>query len=189
MILPRLLAALALGAFVLSSAPPASARPINAWFADDLTEKADVVVMGTVLSNKDGRDFSKEEHKPDDLVPVITTFAVDAVLKGNIPGKIQSLEGVKIELEHMRYFDPLTGILIIDGAFLTSFDPEKHTRYLLFLKKHGNQFVPVTGQYDSYQSFIELGRYYSFHRESTPPTPAKPIEPPAKPAPEVAPPK
>ena len=176
----------ALGPLFLGLALPASARPFRVWYADELAQKADVIVMATVLSNRDDHDFSKEAHKPDDLVTVLTTFGVDAVLKGDVPGTIRSKEGQEIEVAHQRYFDPQSNIRIIDGASLTQFDAEKHPRILLFLQKTtSGRFMPLTGGYDDFQSFVELGKYFGMAKERLPianpkPTAPQPEEPQAQ---------
>lgn len=131
-------------------------RPVRRWSYEELDNASDLVVIGSALSTRDAANYVYENPSYDTWVAVDTVFVVSAVLKGNSGRE-------RLTLRHNRFHDP-RGELSIDGPTFAEFSPGlKHT-YLMFLKKGADPdldyYEPVTGQYDTYDSFWLLEGYH-----------------------------
>ncbi len=172
----KLLSLFALTAcLVLANVLPASARPIQFWYPDELWEKADLVVMATAESSQDASSVPPTEAKPNTWISVLTKFNVQAVLKGDL-GKKSVTDKMFVTVEHRRYFDKMAEVTEVDGPAFVKFNPEIKNQYMIFLKgTNGENYQPLTGQYDPWQSFLRLEQYNS-SKEKTQPTEPKPDE-------------
>jgi hypothetical protein len=130
-----------------------SARQIEDWPYDKLFKQADLVVIVKPLAV---RDASKEDQAippkghSNLLTGLVTTFEVLQVVKGECKQK-------KMELVHFRL---KAGVKVSDGPLLVSFHTKARdlsgkgragwfrSDYMLFLKKKGGRFEPVSGQFD-----------------------------------------
>ena len=136
----------------------AHGRPVKGWSFKELEETADLIVIGTVESSDDAKNWVYEKPEITTWVAVDSVFRVSAVLKGE-------LKKEKLVLRHHRFYHP-RGELILDGPAFVEFDPKLKHRYLMFLKKSKaeegivDHLEPLTGQYDPYQSFWLLKRYH-----------------------------
>jgi len=136
----------------------AHGRPVKGWLFKELEEKANLIVIGTVESSDDAKNWVYENPNNTTWVAVDSVFRVSAVLKGE-------LKKNTLVLRHHRFHDP-NGEMILDGPTFVEFDPKLKHRYLMFLKKSKaeegivDHFEPLTGQYDPYQSFWLLERYH-----------------------------
>ena len=123
----------------LSVLQPAKARLTRGWTDHEIFERADLVVIATVLSSKD----TKERATLPDIQPgvhvvgVETEFQTLAVLKG--PNDI-----AKFRLHHYRSTEDFT-----NGPMLVEIPAGKHHTYLLFLlKERDGRYAPATDQTD-----------------------------------------
>jgi hypothetical protein len=130
---------------------PCAGRPVRGWTHADLTKQADVIVIGMAASNRDVSGFASAPTKGA-AVPVDTVFNVQTVLKG--PFGLAS-----VSVRHDRYARSQDAVTIVDGPGLVSFDPQKRIPYLIYLKKDGENYTPLTGQFDPWFSFYRLTPY------------------------------
>jgi hypothetical protein len=143
---------------MLGNAFSVSARPVSIWSANELWEKADLVVMGTANTSQD--EYKVENAKADTWIPVLTKFNIEAVLKGQT-GKKSVADNVFLTVRHNRYFDRVSEIAVIDGPSFVEFDPEPKNQYLIFLvRKPDGVYEPLTGQYAPWQSFLMVEAYH-----------------------------
>ena len=138
---------------LLLSAALAQARPVCIWQQAELLQKADLVVIATAHSTADDRSFNSKSVRPGlgTWIPVETEFDVQAVVKGQFSGKM-------LTVNHYRYLQE-DRVLIVDGPAFVEFDPKKK-QYLIYLKKRGDHYEPLTGQYDPNQSFYQIQSYH-----------------------------
>ena len=120
----------------------AQGRIMRTWSYQELTDKADAVVIAKPLSTKDTEEKSVLPNISPNL-PVVgleTELEVRVVLKGE-----KSLK--KITLHHYRLANASQPL--INGPMLISFDPQHYTRFLLFLQRDADgRYSPVSGQTD-----------------------------------------
>ena len=120
----------------------AQGRIMRTWSYQELTDKADAVVIAKPLSTKDTEEKSVLPDISPNL-PVVgleTELEVRVVLKGE-----KSLK--KITLHHYRLANASQPL--INGPMLISFDPQQYTRFLLFLHRDADgRYSPVSGQTD-----------------------------------------
>lgn len=128
------------------------------WSYDLLVRKADLIIVATPVGVRDTVPraiFPKlekvtmdEQHKIIPAIWIETTFERLAVLKGDDPG-------AELVLHHLRWASAEG----LDGTLprFVSFDPTKKKRYLLFLKRDGERWVPLTGPIDPIYGVKELG--------------------------------
>ncbi len=115
---------------------PAVAIPVEVTDYPELWEKAVVVVIGTVESTGDAKNW--EFHKSDRWIPVHTVFRLNLVLKGKVTGNT-------ITVEHGRPSDQQK--MEVDGPDYVQFNAEKKHEYLMFLKPRQNgKYEPVSCQ-------------------------------------------
>jgi hypothetical protein len=135
------------------------------WPAAKLTEKADYIVIGRVVSTGDAKvsDKPPKSFEHLGLVGVDSKFRILAALKGSIRDK-------ELVLFHFRSArkpaekEPRGLVSIrqtpdVDGPCLIRFDPqgEKDARYLMFLKKRPDgRYECVSGQVDPDMSVSKL---------------------------------
>jgi len=148
------LAVLAIGLF-LTLLLPANARPVRMWSPDELTQKADIIVIATIKSIED--EYSKRMvssiPKADTWVPIESVFDVQAVLKGHLSNKT-------VTIRHYRYFDKSAEVIVSDGPGFVEFNPAKKNQYLIYLKQRpGASYEPLSGQEYPYLSFSRLRPY------------------------------
>ena len=131
---------------------PTDARPVRIWNHDELVQRAELVVIATVRSTGDEKGFDPNSIAPGTItfVPVDTVFDVQAVVKGQFSGKM-------LTIRHDRYSG--NGLVIIDGPGFITFDPKKRNQYLIYLKKSGDHYEPLTGHFDPWQSFYQIQIY------------------------------
>jgi hypothetical protein len=136
------------------------ARRTRDWRYEELVATSDVIVIAIPV---EVRKTSKSTTVPGvlsqdqngDQHSVIAYFGVTklqilAVLKGKLPKE-------HIFLRHLYRNTPPTTEL--NGLSFLEFIPNGKTRFLLFLKQEGNEFVPVAGQTDPWFSVKDLGTY------------------------------
>ena len=128
------------------------ARPVKIWSLQELTTKADLVVVATAVSSTDTKNWVYPEAKDTTWVTVDTVFSIETVLKGE-------LKGPSVTVQHFRYWKPEASV--IDGPSFVQFAPSKKHRYLMFLGRKANgRYEPLTGQYDPDGSFFMLENYH-----------------------------
>jgi len=127
------------------------ARATHHWQPQELVQKADLVVIATVYSTGDDKNYDPKVPHPGlgTWIPVETVFDVQAVLKGQISGKLLTV----------RHYRENRAYLTIDGPAFITFAPNQKKRCLVYLQKRGDHFEPVTGQYDPDQSFYQIQSY------------------------------
>jgi hypothetical protein len=138
----------------------AHARLIEPWPYKKLLKEADVVVVATALSSKETGEAAKLRGWQIDFVGVDTTFAVKAVLKGEVKGD-------QLAVFHYRL---RPGVAVENGPLLISFRTKplaiktKRAKvclgvpsYLLFLKRRQDgRYEAVSGQVDPELSVREM---------------------------------
>ena len=143
--------------FILASL--ASARPVKRWSFQELTEKADLVIVGTVSSAADAKNHEYAAAKADTWVAVDTVFSVNSILKGE-------LKSATLTVRHHRYHDRKAEIEVIDGPSFVKFNSQLKNRYLMFLRRNAEGlYEPLTGQYDPGGSFFVLMKYHETREE------------------------
>jgi hypothetical protein len=139
---------------------PVHARRIEPWPYKKLLKEADVVVVATALSSKETGEVTKLGGWQTNLLGVDTTFAVEAVLKGEVKGD-------QLTVFHYRL---KPGVHVENGPLLISFRTKRlaiQTKqakvglgvpsYLLFLKKRPDgRYEAVSGQIDPKLSVREM---------------------------------
>ena len=127
----------------------ASARLVEMWSYEKMTEAADLIVIGEPTAV----EVTEERTKLLNTVEVQgleTTFAVLAVLKGEKGNK-------QVVLHHYQEAEE-RGIRI-NGPMLISFRPAEGKKYLLFLKREADgRFASITGQSDPADGVKDLGQ-------------------------------
>lgn len=117
------------------------ARPVQSWTYEQMFEKADLVVIATVVSTSDSKERSvlRDLAPPLDVNGVITTFRARLILKGN-------KEIGEFRLHHYRLASDAPPL---NGPQLLHVESEKGQAFLLFLSREPDgSFAPVTGQTD-----------------------------------------
>ena len=96
----------------------ARGRAVQLWSYSDLTEKSDLIIIGTHKKSTDSTTKKKVCGVP--IVGIDSTFSVLSVLKGRLPKKT-------IEVYHYRYdYDNVQGIT--NGLSLVHFcDDDKNS--------------------------------------------------------------
>jgi len=139
---------------VLIQASSAMARPVKIWSFKELTEKADLVIVGTALSSADAKNHSYADTKSETWVAVDTVFTVHSIVKGE-------LKAEALAMRHYRHYKREAEITTANGARFVEFDPKLKHRYLIFLKRTGDgSYEPLTGQYDPVDSFFMVQDYH-----------------------------
>lgn len=144
----------------LGAATSSHARLIEDWSYDRLLNTADVVVIATVIGNKEWTEPIELPLFADALEGRLATFKVEAALKGKNPGdKIELIhcrlkEDVSVEngplLAEFRQKGRLLHIEAVDGVRGKRTEQEATPQYILFLKaRTDGRFEPVAGQVDS----------------------------------------
>jgi len=120
-----------------------SARPVDILSHEEMHKKADLVIIGNVISTQDQTNYSFETSKKDSWIPVYTKFKVLSILKGKLDNNV-------ITFLHYRYYNKKMETVIIDGPCFIRFDPNQSDEFLLYLMKEpeGNVYSPVSGQMD-----------------------------------------
>ena len=146
-------------AAVLAAAGLAHARPVPSWTYEKLAAEADLIVIATPTRAKDTGEKANVPYVqrvgkdgkagPIRAVWVDTTFEVQVVLKGKDDPK-------EFVLVHLRETEPEKDP-VPNGPNLLTLDLKGKKRYLLFLKRSGDKFIPTTGQTDPAWSVKDLG--------------------------------
>lgn len=149
---------------ILTLTPFAPARQIESWSYERLFKESDLVVIATAKGTADTNDAPPDNRWKSALVGQQTTFAIDAVLKGNAPAAPLAVLHFKLK----------PGVVTQDGPLLVSFRTKGPTiegggsvkykaqlgtpQYLLFLKTAADKerFAPVSGQTDPELSVKEI---------------------------------
>ena len=138
-----------------------SARPVVSWPYDQLTEKADIIVIATPSATRGTaeamnlpgiqRAGTNGVSRPVPGFGQETTFEVLTVFKGD-----KSIKSLVVF--HLREAEPQ--IVSVNGPGLISFEPNEKKRYLLFLKRDPDgRFSSLTGQTDPIGAVKDLGVY------------------------------
>lgn len=137
---------------------PLNARPMYMWSHDELTAKADLIVIAAINSTHDEiNNYDKSTLKPDSIIPVLSIFDVKSVLKGTLPAAVKS-----ISIRHERYYDQRSATTVIDGPCFIHFNTTKKNSYMIYLHKEQNGiYTPLSGQYDPGLSFFLLNPYHT----------------------------
>ena len=148
---------------VMAPAAVSPARPVPAWSYEKLVGGADLVVIATPTATKDtkepavlpgvSRPGPDGQPAPVPAVGVETTFAVQAILKGEAKDLKQFV------VYHLREGDAQAQAPAPNGPMLVKFDVKAGHKYLLFLKREGGRYVSVTGQTDPAIGVKDLGTY------------------------------
>lgn len=132
----------------LSVPEPLVARFTRDWTDQEVFDKADLVVIATVVSSSDTKEriTLPEIDSRNQVIGVETEFQTSLVLKG-------PADFTKFRLHHYRSSEDFT-----NGPMLIEIPPGKHHTYLLFLiKERDGTYAPVTGQTDpTVQSVLQL---------------------------------
>ncbi len=140
--------------FLSLVALPVGARPVKMWSLQELTAKADLIVVATALFSQDAKGFAYPNAEAKTWVTVDTLFSVATVLKGD-------LKSATLTVQHFRYHDRNAAMTVIDGPSFIEFSASKKHQYLMFLERKGKGlYVPLTGQYDPVNSFFLLQNYH-----------------------------
>lgn len=135
-----------------------SARPVHVLTLEETYRDASLIVIATPLETRDYAEF-RLDGTPDQAVDVLTDFAVEAVVQGSLP--LAEDNGKRmVTVLHRRYVDLSAEVLVVDGPSFVEFDPSFQNRYLIILKREHGMYVPLTGQYDSPESFFLLKPYF-----------------------------
>ena len=139
---------------VLSTAGErASARLQQVWSQQQMTDKADLIVIASAV---DVRDTGVKTTVPNikrgnDLIGAVemeTTFEVSAVLKGKV-------ESARLVFCHLR--EEKKEVASRGEPGLVAFDPGAKKQYLLFLKRDAEgRYSAVVGQTDPADAVREL---------------------------------
>jgi hypothetical protein len=132
---------------------PAKARIHQALSQSQLVQKADLVVIATIRFTT--ADDTGPGPSPATTTgygtPVKSEFDVLTVVKGKLDGKI-------LAVRHERLSDHL-GFGVINGPIFVRFDLKDRNEYLIYLKKVGDGYEPLSGQTDPEESFYRLCPY------------------------------
>jgi hypothetical protein len=132
----------------------ADARIMKSWSYQEMTEKADAIVIATPVSVTDTAERTTLPPNVPGGIPVIgveTTFEILSVLKGDE-------KTTKVVLHHLR--DAEKSALRANGPGLVAFEPKEKKRFLLFLKREPDgRYAPLVGQMDPYQCVRDLGNH------------------------------
>jgi hypothetical protein len=135
-------------AVLLAFASLGQARPIGVWTYKDLTEKAELIVIGTPVGTADTTEKTDIPHMKIPAIGVETKLEVLTVLKGKKDLKT-------FVFFHLREAKPVNRP---NGPMLVSFDMKGARRFLLFLKKdEKGRWISVTGQTDPAMGLKDLG--------------------------------
>jgi hypothetical protein len=107
-------------------------------------DKADLVVIATVVSTKDaGQRTTLPDYSPPlNVIGVVTEFESCIVLKGARDIK-------KFQLHHYRYQSEEDEVAVANTPELVKIKAGEHPSFLLFLvKERDGRYAPVTGQTD-----------------------------------------
>lgn len=132
--------------FGLVSAPASQARFFGLWSYDELSRKAELILIVSVSSVSE-RTGDQVDIQGKIFDSVSTTFEVKAVLKGQY-------EDDSLELNHLDYRQDAE---VIFGVYFFQWFHQPETMFLAFLQKDDSgNLQPVTGQFDLHQSFYAL---------------------------------
>jgi hypothetical protein len=149
---------LLLASIVVFASLPTSGRFIIPQTYSELTEAADLVVIGQPAKI---RTTQESIQVADGLVVrgVETSVKVLAVLKGHCEESILLLFHVRPEPIRTPGSD--TVITHPDAPSVLEFDEGLGNAYLMFLREDGKRFVPAGGQMDPVYSVIELPKRFA----------------------------
>lgn len=129
------------------------ARLAEYWDYKRLSSESQVIVIAVPVKQEklNEKSILPNIYPDTEASGANTTFAILAILKGEVKGK-------EFVLHH--YF--LQAGIRINGPRLVGFDINKKFPYLMFLKVEGNnnQFVAISGQTDPEYSIQKLGDTY-----------------------------
>ncbi len=129
-----------LGLYIVATAFVADARVISVWSRQQLSDKADLVVIAKPLATKDTPEATNPLSYGYPLAGLSTEFEISLVVKGDKDMK-------KLVLHHYRLKEQ--DIPTVNGPSLVSFDPKQGSSFLLYLRREADgRFAPVSGQYD-----------------------------------------
>lgn len=145
----------------------AHARHLESWPYQRLFKESDCVVLATALDTEKSNDSFVDDRWPFEFDGTNTTFKIQHVLKGEVPGK-------KIKVVHYQFGKPRKDsqgnlVIAIDGPCFVRFCTEPariegpnrlidaQPEYLLFLRKLADgRFEPVSGKVDPQLSVKEI---------------------------------
>jgi hypothetical protein len=136
-------------ALVLIATGTASARLIRNWSHDELFDKSDLVVIGTVTAAKDSDErIELPGLEAQRVIGVETTFAVLSVIKGDAKLK-------EFTLHHYR----ADGGIVPNGPTFVAFSPDKRTFIAYLVREADGRYAPTVGQLDpGWHGIYELTR-------------------------------
>lgn len=132
-----------LGLLILAATMLVEARIISVWSRQQLSDKADLVVIAKPHSTKEAPEQANPLPNGYPLAGLSSEFEIILVVKGDKDLK-------KLVLHHYRLdWDKMKDKVVINGPSLVEFDPKQGIRYLLYLRREADgRFAPVSGQYD-----------------------------------------
>lgn len=124
---------------VLMAAVTATARPIRYWPYSNLVEQADLVAVVEVVSITNSADALTAHGDTRRFQAKTARLKIAWIIKGQ---PIDEATLLFFTYSSIGQSEP-------NGGLFIAFDePDKH-QYLVFLKKEGDRFIPVTGHYDA----------------------------------------
>jgi hypothetical protein len=146
-----------------SLTPLAPARQVESWSYERLFKESDLVVIATAKVTADTNDAPPDNRWKSALVGQQTTFAIDAVLKGNAPAGPLAVVHFKLKPGVVTQDGPLLISFrrkgpAIEGGGKVKYNVQLGTpQYLLFLKTADHdRFAPLSGQIDPQLSVKEI---------------------------------
>lgn len=119
------------------------ARLRPGWNFREMFDKADLVVVGRVVTSKDkGQSVLPDWHPPLKVVDVLTEFETLLMFKG-------AKEVRKFKLRHYRYRSEEDEFAAANNPQLIKINPGEQPAFLLFLvKERDGTYAPFGGQTD-----------------------------------------
>jgi hypothetical protein len=149
---------------------PSESRVVRYWTPSELTEEADLVILGKPTKTTQTKERYPEKHGwPFEVVGVETKVTVLAVLKGKAKEKAITLLHYA-EGPIRKEFEDKGPTPVIDGPDFLSFRTKSLTRktkggdltvpapdYLMFLRcRKDGRYEPLSGPFDPRQSVREV---------------------------------
>jgi hypothetical protein len=124
---------------LISAAVTAEARIILDWPYSKLAKEADFVAVVEVISITNSADRLTGHRDPTLYQGRIARIKVGWMIKGE----------PTTEARLLFFSYSYSSMSELNGATFISFDQTDKHQYLVFLKRDGDKFIPVTGQYDA----------------------------------------
>ena len=139
-----------LGLMLTLGAGTANARLSRSWTYAELSTKADLVIIAESMKPT---DTDKHEALPDISRDGGKMMAPCAASERKVVTVLKGKAGASVTVQH----DALVNAqAMVDGPGLLTFDPNSHKQFLMFLTKHMDEYVSMSGPSEPLSSVEEL---------------------------------